>query len=487
MKNSKLIGLFRNFNKEDWVKFEKFAVSPYLNNGRNYVSLIREIKKFYPGFDSVKLTKEHIYNKLFPAKEYKDSVMKTMLTGLFKLAETFFMLDYLNSSEHEKGKLLSSAYSVRGDFEGLYGALKSLDSITDSEKIDYEYFYYKGIVESGKVLYYQRKSDKYVKHQEHSINRGNYIIMDLLLKLPQILNDSFYSHNMYNESRLKDISFVFAGSIDFKKFVNELDSSEFQYNDLCKLFTYTVLLYTDDGNTDNFFEAKKLYENCFDELSFQNQYIFGLLISNYSSRNKSASSSVFANLTREIYDFMLKKNIFFGVYGSFIPHTPFMRYVNSACECGRLDDAENFINKYSINLHERHRDQVSKRCLAQLYILKNNFNKALELLKDFKSDDITEILDLKRLHSIIYYELGLYDNLDYTVDSSVKMINANKFIPDNARNGAMLFFKYIKKLAGIRQKNAKAEAAVLVKNIQGGEYFLLCYWLINKLQEIEKQ
>jgi hypothetical protein len=164
-----------------------------------------------------------------------------------------------------------------------------------------------------------------------------------------------------------------------------------------------------------------------------------------------------------------------------------MRYVNSACECGRLDDAENFINKYSINLHERHRDQVSKRCLAQLYILKNNFNKALELLKDFKSDDITEILDLKRLHSIIYYELGLYDNLDYTVDSSVKMINANKFIPDNARNGAMLFFKYIKKLAGIRQKNAKAEAAVLVKNIQGGEYFLLCYWLINKLQEIEKQ
>jgi hypothetical protein len=184
---------------------------------------------------------------------------------------------------------------------------------------------------------------------------------------------------------------------------------------------------------------------------------------------------------------MLRKNIFFGVHGNFIPHTPFMQYFNFACECGRFKEAEDFINKYSINLHEKHRDQVSKRCRAQLHIFNNNFNEALEMLKDYNSDDITEILDLKRLQSMIYYELCLYDNLDYAIDSTLKLIKANRFIADSIRNGIMLFFKYIKKLAEIRQKQKKTEAAVLLKKIQGGEYFILSYWLIYKLKEIEKQ
>ena len=91
MKDTKLIRLFRTFSKEEWKELEKFAASPCFNKGRNYIPLVKELKKYAPEFDSAKLTKENLYKKIFSGKLYKETVINTILSGLYSLSEEFLV------------------------------------------------------------------------------------------------------------------------------------------------------------------------------------------------------------------------------------------------------------------------------------------------------------------------------------------------------------------------------------------------------------
>jgi len=89
VENSRLIQILRTFSKQEWKDFGKFVASPYFNGGRDLTALLKVLKNFYPDFSSNKMTRENIYSSLFPGKTYKNTVMKTMLSGLNSMAKQF--------------------------------------------------------------------------------------------------------------------------------------------------------------------------------------------------------------------------------------------------------------------------------------------------------------------------------------------------------------------------------------------------------------
>ena len=133
MEETKLIRLLKTFSGGEWKKFEKFAASPYFNGGRNYMPLVKELKKFSPGFESPRLTKEHLYGKIYPGKPFKETVVNTMLSGIYSLAEEFLVQHQLNNlperpamliREFTKRKLFKDAEKII-DLTGLAGPLKN--------------------------------------------------------------------------------------------------------------------------------------------------------------------------------------------------------------------------------------------------------------------------------------------------------------------------------------------------------------------------
>ena len=102
MENLRLIKILSTLSQEEWKEFIKFVNSPYFNKGRNYSSLMKELKKFHPGFDSPKLTKEYLYKKIYKGKIYKETVMNTIISGLYSLAIDFLVqIDHMHK-EFEK-------------------------------------------------------------------------------------------------------------------------------------------------------------------------------------------------------------------------------------------------------------------------------------------------------------------------------------------------------------------------------------------------
>ena len=113
MKNSTTISLLKLIKPSEWKDFEKFVSSPYFNKGRNYDGLVEILGKFRFDFESDELSKKNIYHLLFPGKQFKESVMNTMLSGLNQLCEEFILYQDFKKKPERNVRLLRQ-YNERG-------------------------------------------------------------------------------------------------------------------------------------------------------------------------------------------------------------------------------------------------------------------------------------------------------------------------------------------------------------------------------------
>ena len=60
MEGSKLIGLLKTFEKEDWTWFKKFLLSPYFNNREELIPFLDYLRGQAPEFKTKAIQKEKI-------------------------------------------------------------------------------------------------------------------------------------------------------------------------------------------------------------------------------------------------------------------------------------------------------------------------------------------------------------------------------------------------------------------------------------------
>ena len=61
----KSLDIIKTFSEDEIKKFDLFLSSPYFNSKKSIVRLFKELRKFYPDFDSEDLTEEYLYSKVF--------------------------------------------------------------------------------------------------------------------------------------------------------------------------------------------------------------------------------------------------------------------------------------------------------------------------------------------------------------------------------------------------------------------------------------
>ncbi len=115
LRDNPLIELLKTLSKDEWQDFEKFVASPYHNNGRNFLRLVKILKRFHPGFDSPKMTKDTIYKELFNGNDYKENVLNSSLSRLCAIAEDYLLYAKFRKNEYRLIESLRlKALSERG-------------------------------------------------------------------------------------------------------------------------------------------------------------------------------------------------------------------------------------------------------------------------------------------------------------------------------------------------------------------------------------
>lgn len=108
MQEIKLIILLKNLNKEEFRRLGKFLNSPFFNYAIPPIRLYEALKKFYPNFDSPKMTKEYIWKKVHSKEAFQTNKFWQLTSKLTRLVEQFLIHIELDKQPKEKTKIIDT-------------------------------------------------------------------------------------------------------------------------------------------------------------------------------------------------------------------------------------------------------------------------------------------------------------------------------------------------------------------------------------------
>lgn len=479
MKDTKLIRLLKTFTKEEWKEFEKFTASPYLNTGRNYIQMVKELKKFAPEFDSVKLTKENLYQKLYSGKPYKETVINTMLSGLYGIAEEYLVYIQLKNLP-ERPALLIREFTKRKLF-------KEAEKAIDSTGINKPGF----IIDAGSYNSLTFNTKEQLEY---------YILTDRRDRIPPMLDTMyrFYIYDFINQTltnmNITHLNRMFVKKsqnylideisdvIDFPKIIEIIENShELEALDLlAKYYNYAADI---SGDSKYFYKFKNLWRKYYNEVSLPLKVSLNISLVNICLKKISDGSEQFRREFRDIYKIILKDNLYFNnIKKPVFSNKLFKAIITNSIYLNETDWAEDFLGKYLDKVEPEFRDNLFNFSKALIYFNKRKYDESLTYTAKIEQKQIIFKLDAKNITSKIYYETKSYENLLPLLDTYRQMITNSEVKNDIFGKSHIAFIDALKKIT-LAGKSHAEELAIKVKKtkiINSKE------WLLEKITGLGK-
>ncbi|MBN8584190.1 MAG: hypothetical protein J0M37_03780 [Ignavibacteria bacterium] len=487
MKENKIFRLLKTFSKEEWKGFEKFAASPYFNKSRNYIPLIKALKKFSPEYKSQNLIKENLYKKIFPGKTFKETVINTMLSGLYSLAEDYLVHRDLKKDLHRKQTILTRELSLKGLKNEADLLINKVLSSFDKDKIGFmDYF--------KKYSFYEEIYDHYFINDERSrlysaINKSNlFLVRYYLHMLIQAENQLLSTVNFSNEKYTKSSFGSILKITPFEKMISVLERDSPDNTVLLKIYYFLLLANKHPENDSYYFKARALVTENYDKLDkdLKNRCYINLL--GICIAKTLGGDTKWLRESFEIYKIVLKEKLYYFTGGElkFMPRRFFRNVISVGISIKETEWIRNFINEYLEELEPKYKETLFNYGMAKVEFTNKNFDKALDHISLVKTDQFIYKIEMKNIQSKIYYETNSIEPLFSLLDTYLHMVNNSDIMNTLLLKRHENYIKYLRAITRFRTGNKPAnELIVLLKDVEKQKYLNSKGWLIRKITELK--
>ncbi|MEM6316857.1 MAG: hypothetical protein AAF960_04265, partial [Bacteroidota bacterium] len=144
MQESKLIGILKTFDKEDWRWFKKFLLSPYFNSREDLIPFFEYLRKQAPEFPEKAIRKEKVFKKVYPKQPYNEKQFSYTMNFLLSQAERFLAQKEFESQPPLINNYIQKSLVTRQlDKHYKYHFEKSKSILEERKREDIDYFYLK--------------------------------------------------------------------------------------------------------------------------------------------------------------------------------------------------------------------------------------------------------------------------------------------------------------------------------------------------------
>jgi len=481
MKNSKLITLLRSFSGDEIKDFRKFVNSPYFNNEKTVCTLVNLLVSLHPGFNENKTVKETLFPKLFPGKKYNDALLRNVISRSLKLAERFLVL---REFENNPGYFMLLKLRALGDKNQFFLFDKAVKSANETlQSITYRdgsYYYIKMMYEDEIRRFALRsKSMVYLPEDNyHNFidNCVRYTATELMRAYAVIINAEKY---------LKEHNYKYIFLPYIMKFFEE---NEHFFKDMHYVHLYYNSIMLFNTNEEKYFErvyeiTLRHYEQLPD-IDKKNSYV---VLANYCSEMINKGKTEYLSRKFSIYREILERNAQYEGL-DYISHVFYNRVVNCAVSLGELKFAEEFMARYTRELPGEHREGTYNLALADLYLKKAEYSKAIEVLAKVKKLDRLYKQQLYPMLIKIYYCAGETESFLSAVSSFKEFLKTSDIISERHRKLDSNFIKLVTALFKLRdegESKTKSRLAILKDEIIKNEYTSEKFWLLEMLKELK--
>ncbi|MBL8007441.1 MAG: hypothetical protein JNJ56_07910 [Ignavibacteria bacterium] len=473
MIKSKIIDILGNLSRDELKKFSDYLSSPVFNKREIILKLFNAYKRHYPEFEGNKFTKEKIFRKILPGKEYNDEIFRNLNSQLLKLAEEF--LSYLNYSGNifnvKKHLLLEiNSRKLLSLFEKNFEETKRI--IGNDNKRDLEFFYHEYNLYLQKDIY-NSYINKFSKKDIFEAEKN--LLVFYLIKMMEIQNYILYESRILGLDGKMFLDSNFAGEIlkNVPDEINDLPQIKIYYNALKLEQTNKSVYYRNLRNLLNehghLIEKEKHYNKYIDMIDY---------IKRNKPREDTGTVRELFQLRREI----IEKGLFTG---NFITNMFFLNLVKSGTRLKEFGWVEHFIEKYYPLLIEKYRESTRELSYAYLYFDKNEYDISMSHLAKVRYEDIFYNLEVRNMTSRIYYETESYDLLNDFLNSYRMYLSKNRSVSKQDYESHNLFISITGSLYKIKE-SGKIHRLDDLEEKAVKKDFINRYWVIEKIRELEK-
>lgn len=486
MKDSKLTEVLRSFSAEELKSFEKFLNSPFFNHGRDLTPFFKIVKSYHPDFSHKKFTAEHIYSKLYPGKTRSGNInqtIKTLSTELINSCKKFFEQVEFGKDINHQNYYLCNQLRIRKlykDFDKEYKY--SIEQQKNSDKggiPDFIDRYFNNAVFRD----YSLDRDDFLNAFESTMAADENIVSAAMM-ICFMFEDMKNISTAYNLPLRYTLMNNVIECLDPEKLVLEMKKNNDRFYPYVLIFYMIYKMNKYKDRREYFYELKNLLIEHKDLFGQSENYMFWNMLLSYCNLNRISKIEYFI-----IYDHMLGNNIYKKSSEEDFHIVLFRNIIFVMTIAGKFEWLENFIEKYSKELHIDHRENMYNFSYAHVNFAKGNFEAALEYISKVSYDVFIFKMDVRVLLLKIYYELSYFEQAYSLIDSTLHFLKDTSEFSDFHKIPYRAFVQHLKEILKLKfpEKTDPHSISFLEKKIEGESTYNAgqTEWLLLKIKDMK--
>ncbi len=475
MLKSQLILLFKGLNKQELNEFVRYVKSPFFNKNQRIIKLTQYIAKYFPDFDSPKLSKDVVAKKVLGA-EGGSRALAYVMSDLKKLLEDYLVWKEVQTKPIDRDYFLLRNLSIRSNQQSFIAiSNRQTDRLEEYGKKDMFYYYHQfrlhHLLLAHKTA--ERISNSVDDLEQAMKNLDRFYFMAKLQYACEISNREgiFANKKPYEVLFMDEIKSITSKA----PFTDNLLFESYQlYNDLIK-----------DFNEDKYRRLKEIIRTKRDIFGAEEELEFYILMINYGLTAYDSGETHYLEEVFEWYQFGLETKLLMKY--DFIEHIDYNNIVNVACTLKQFDWIDGFIEKYTPFLKEEFRENAKTLSLAEVAVNKGDFEQALDLLQAVDFNDDYDKLRAKVMQMKGYFELEEFDMLLLNFfDAFSVFLRRNKTFTEDFRQSYLNLINFSRRLFKMKQLAPRERNFEdLKKRFKELENLPYRSWIARKLQQLE--
>ncbi len=479
--DSKLYYSLILLSADEWKQLGRWLQSPWCNSNKKLAESYNLLKRFAPDFSAKDLSKEYLFGKLYPEKEYNDRWIRNILAELNGQIESFLVHQRVNESKELKTLLLGQEWNKRQQelrltkLAELYQRRSSANKNKSWEDYLLDCYW-------NDLLYYRQASKQDAPAQKQYLLDANdgldhFYLLGKMRYLAELKGREQLTAELYDEL---DKSMQLLNSIKANTFIPAVELYQLKYQEPIQ-------------PTEEYYQhLYQSYLEHFDSLSIRDQQIFYFYLLNTRIRMYLGGE---LHLQKEIFEFYLKglkKGLL--LQEGILSEKTFLNAVTLGNLSQQFKAVEKFIKDYNPSLRIESQADANIWGHSHCYFHQGNFEKVTSLLRDhnFKQDvfDLHGRMLLFQSYCEIYYTDSSYwvllNNYGQSFDKYIRRL---KYMSDRRKKSYLTFSKYVKRIyKSLNDPNVPiSEHFNQLKNdIEQEETIQGKKWLLRKIDEILK-
>ncbi len=474
MENTYLQQVLRVLTKTEWKAFADFVASPYFNKNDKFVRFYKLLQPYFPHFELTEKEKEKIYINTTESNSYNDAGYRNLCSDFLALLMEFIAQEALKVGNTVKDQYQNGFLVDRKVLDLAEKNMKKVEASINKLDLKLREKLFTAIwINDLRILHS-------IYYHVKNMHASNTVMLED--KTPNLIAEwtlmRVFSSVMNNTKAKRAIN-VPAETEKLKIFLDLYEAlAPFKHKETQVIYLIFKMQYYESGDA-YYYEALEIVKSL--DFSQDNYTIENLVIGLlYYADRKVLTDESWRKELFELYNLKLEKRLWRQIKG--LSYASLFNVITNALQLGKIEYAEEVLEKYVSEISEDIRSSVFNLCHAWILFFKGDYEGAHEGITRVITENLLIKYELRSLQCFIYLQKQEWELLNAALESFRQFIAYNK---NNMESAIADLFnsicKNVSALAKLHPDYKQKDKDKLIQSLNNEKTSYMRNWMLQKI------